>query len=198
MASPDDRISPNPAGTDSDLTAAAPVDRTSPNGSVPVAAAGDPPLPPMSAAQRRAFSVLSATTAPVWLAMILFPRSRATAAIVRLATPLYAALGITYTALLAGSALAPGGEAPRFDDPDQLRAALARPDAFLAGWTHYLVFDLYVGRHIWQEALSRGRADRIPLLLTWMAGPLGLTLHLARNGMDRRRHREAGADHLGR
>ena len=148
-------------------------------------------LRPMTTAQRRAFQVLSSTTAPVWLAMILFPRARATARLVRLATPLYAALGVAYTALLARAMVTGDGELPRFDDPDSLRAGLMNPDAFLAGWTHYLVFDLYVGRHIWATALDRGRSDRIPLLLTWMTGPLGLTLHLARNAVDAVRDRRS-------
>lgn len=138
-------------------------------------------LRPMTPGERRAFQVLSSTTAPVWLAMILFPRSPLTARIVRLATPMYAVLGVAYTALLGTAALSSDGERPRFDDPDSLRAGLSNPTAFLAGWTHYLAFDLYVGRHIWAEALERDRTDRIPLFLTWMAGPLGLTLHLARN-----------------
>jgi len=136
---------------------------------------------PMTPGERRAFQVLSASTAPVWLAMILFPRSRVTAWLVRLATPMYAALGVAYTALLGTAVLTGDGDPPRFDDPDSLRSALSNPPAFLAGWTHYLVFDLYVGRHVWEAALERGRTDRIPLFLTWMAGPLGLTLHLARN-----------------
>jgi hypothetical protein len=134
----------------------------------------------MTPGQRRAFQVLSSTTAPVWLAMILFPRARLTATLVRLATPMYAALGVAYTGLLATAALRGDGSTPRFDDPDSLRAGLSDPNAFLAGWTHYLVFDLYVGRHIWSESLARGCTARVPLLLTWMAGPLGLTVHLAR------------------
>lgn len=139
---------------------------------------------PMDGRQRLAFTVLNASTAPVWLAMILAPRSRFTAWLVRVATPLSAALGVTYVGLLGAAAVqgARDGEGfPRFDDPDSLRRGLASPTAFLAGWTHYLVFDLYVGRHIWAEARSRGRVDRLPLLLTWWAGPAGLTLHLARN-----------------
>lgn len=149
----------------------------------PTAAGDDQPIATLRAmrpSERRTFQLLSSSTAPVWLAMILFPRSRLTATIVRLATPLYAALGVTYTGLLAAAALTSDGGAPRFDDPDSLRAGLSNPTAFLAGWTHYLVFDLYVGRHIWADALERDRTDRLALLLTWMAGPLGLTVHLAR------------------
>ena len=139
---------------------------------------------PMGERQRLAFTVLNTSTVPVWLAMIVAPRSRVTGWLVRMSTPLSAVLGATYVGLLGTSALqgARNGEGlPRFDDPDGLRRALSSPTAFLAGWTHYLVFDLYVGRRIWEEARARGRVDRLPLLLTWWAGPAGLTLHLARN-----------------
>jgi len=146
-------------------------------------------LRPMTPGERTAFQVLSASTAPVWVAMLVAPNSRFTERFVRLATPLYAALGVAYVATLATAVAGGDGEPLRFDDPDSWRRGLANPTGFLAGWTHYLVFDLFVGRHIWAEARARGRTDRLPLLLTWMAGPAGLTLHLARNGRDNRRAR---------
>jgi hypothetical protein len=140
-----------------------------------------PTWKPMSDTERTAFSVLSATTAPVWLAMIVAPRSRLTAALVRWSTPLSFGLGAAYVGFLGASAVRGASEGeglPRFDDPDALRAGLSTPTAFLAGWTHYLVFDLLVGRTIHEYALSRGRTARISLLLTWWAGPAGVTLHL--------------------
>lgn len=143
---------------------------------------------PMSDGERTAFSVLSASTAPVWLAMILAPRSRVTAALVRWSTPLSFGLGAAYVGLLGASAVrgaAEGEGFPRFDDPEVLRAGLTSPTAFLAGWTHYLVFDLLVGRSIHEHALEHGRTARLSLLLTWWAGPAGLALHL----LDRWRRR---------
>lgn len=175
----------DPAPSDATLTDTSDTDTNTESARADIAATGL--LAPMSPGRRTAFQVLSATTAPVWLAMILFPRARVTRRLVALATPLSAALGVAYTALLARAMLNGDSEPPRFDDPDSLRAGLTEPDAFLAGWTHYLAFDLYVGRHIWSAALERGRTDRIALLLTWMAGPLGLTLHLARNAVGTRR-----------
>lgn len=154
-------------------------------------------LRPMTAAERTVFQVLSTSTAPVWLAMIVAPNSQFTERFVRLATPLYAALGAAYVGLLVTATATGDGEAPRFDDPDSWRRGLANPTGFLAGWTHYLVFDLYVGRHIWTSARERGRVDRLPLFLTWMAGPAGLTLHLARNGRDNRRARRGGIAAVG-
>ncbi|MEZ5134139.1 MAG: ABA4-like family protein [Acidimicrobiales bacterium] len=134
---------------------------------------------PSSPAHKQAFALLNASTAPVWLAMILFPRARVTGWLVRRCSWLFAGLGVAYTALLAAG-VATGGEKVDFRDPDSLRAGLANPTAFLAGWTHYLAFDLFVGRWIWETNVAAGRSARLPLLLTWWFGPVGLTLELAR------------------
>lgn len=140
---------------------------------------------PSSDAQRAAFAILNTTTAPVWLAMILFPRSRLTAWLVRRIPYVLAGLGVTYTVLLA-AAMVSSDERPDFRDPDALRKALGHPTGFLAGWTHYLAFDLFVGRWIWQQNIAEGRSARLPLLLTWWFGPMGLTLELVRNRRRRR------------
>lgn len=148
-------------------------------GDDPVAEVASRTLGTMSPGQRTAFSIINVSTAPVWLAMILFPNSRVTSMLVRVATPLFAALGITYTGLLV-TAMITGDERINFADPDSVRRGLQDPNGFLAGWTHYLAFDLFVGRWIWQESMAAGKRARLPLLLTWLAGPMGLTLFLAR------------------
>jgi hypothetical protein len=65
-------------------------------------------------------------------------------------------------------------------------AALGRafdvPALLLAGWIHYLIFDLWVGA--WQaEDAGRGGLSHRPLaaclLATMMIGPLGLLIYLA-------------------
>ena len=136
-------------------------------------------IAPSSDVHRRVFALLNSSTAPVWLAMILFPRSRVTAWLVDRCGVVLAGLGVAYGATLAASALS-SGERIDFSDPDAVRRALASPTGFLAGWAHYLAFDLFVGRWIWAQNLSAGRTARLPLLLTWWFGPLGLTLELAR------------------
>jgi hypothetical protein len=67
-----------------------------------------------------------------------------------------------------------------FRDPAAVQAAFGQPETFLAGWTHYIAFDLFVGRWIWADANASGRTARLALLLTWLAGPAGLSLHLLR------------------
>lgn len=126
---------------------------------------------------RQAYRVINFSSAPFWLAMILAPRSRLTRRLLDGATPLFLGLGATYDALLL-KGLAERGGPIDFTDGEAVRSALAAPDLFLAGWTHYIAFDLFVGRWLWEDALERGRSARLALLLTWLAGPAGLSLYL--------------------
>jgi len=135
-------------------------------------------MQPFTARDRFMYTVINTCTAPVWLAMILAPRSALTRQVVRLTTPLYAALGASYIGLLASGW---GGEKVDFRDPETVRRGLAQPRGFLAGWAHYLAFDLFVGRWIWEQGLASSRSSRIALLLTWMAGPAGLTVWLGQS-----------------
>jgi hypothetical protein len=57
----------------------------------------------------------------------------------------------------------------------------AAPHLVLAGWIHYLIFDLFIGAWETRDAARRGIAHLwvIPCLLaTLMAGPLGLLLYV--------------------
>lgn len=134
---------------------------------------------PLSRGRRQAYLLINGSSAPVWLAMILAPRSRLTRWLVDRVTLLFVGLGVTYDALLL-SGVARSGKLIDFNDPDAVRSALSEPDFFLAGWAHYIVFDLFVGRWIWEDALAHGRAARLSLLLTWLFGPAGLSLYLIR------------------
>jgi hypothetical protein len=134
----------------------------------------------MSRWHQLSFKVVNVSTAPVWLAMIIAPRSALTRRLVALAAPLFALLGASYTAFLA-VALADEDGPPNFLEIEGVRDALQRPAGLLAGWTHYIAFDLFVGRWIYETALEEGRPARLSLLLTWWAGPLGLSLFLARD-----------------
>ena len=133
----------------------------------------------MTPQHRRAYAVINTSTAPVWLAMILAPRSRVTRRLVGHSGLLFLAYGAAYDALLASGSVRRGGMID-FRDAEAVRAALSEPELFLAGWSHFLAFDLFVGRWIWEDALEHGRPARLALLLTWLAGPAGLSLHLLR------------------
>lgn len=132
--------------------------------------------------RRAAYTVINTSSAPLWLAMIIAPRSTLTGRLMQAAPPLQVALGAAYDAFLA-SGVAQSGRMIDFSDPDAVREALRTPDFFLAGWAHYIAFDLFVGRWIWQDALARGKNARLPLLLTWLGGPAGLSLYLLRRSL---------------
>ena len=121
--------------------------------------------------------MINGSTAPIWLAMILAPQSRFTRWLVGRVPELLVALGLSYDMLLA-SGVARRGRMTNFLDPDAVRAALASHDIFLASWAHYLSFDLFVGRWIWDDSVSRGKPARLALALTWVAGPSGLSYYL--------------------
>lgn len=78
--------------------------------------------------QHTAWRVLNASTAPVWLLMVLAPRSRVTARVVPAVMPLHAALGLTYAALLAKGAVA-GGDRVDFRDGESMARACPAPRA---------------------------------------------------------------------
>ena len=85
------------------------------------------------------------------------------------------------------------GKIPGGTDPDLLDYSIAglRPlflsDAgIVIGWTHYLAFDLFVGRWIARDADAKGvgRIAQLPFLfVTLMAGPIGLLSWLAFRGL---------------
>jgi hypothetical protein len=146
-----------------------------------------PPLEPSTPAQRRAFLVLSASPMLFWVPMIVAPRSALTARLARLVPGYLLALGTTYVALVAVTAVH-DGRPPNVVDLDGVRRLLSRPTPMLAGWAHYLAFDLFVGRWVWATARREGRSARLATTLTLLAGPAGLTLFQLQ-----RRLRPAGA-----
>ena len=90
-----------------------------------------------------------------------------------------AVIGIAYAILLArGLREGTGGG---FGSIGALRRLFSSDAALAAGWLHYLAFDLFVGTWITREGLD---ADLSPLLilpcllLTFLAGPVGLVLFL--------------------
>lgn len=107
-----------------------------------------------------------------WLGLVLFPGRRIVVeGISGMAIP--ALLALAYAGLVA--AFFAGSEGG-FGSIEAVRA-LFRSDALLvAGWLHYLAFDLFVGA--WQ--VRTARAEGIPhllvipcLVLTFLFGPLG-------------------------
>jgi hypothetical protein len=73
------------------------------------------------------------------------------------------------------------GNGGGFDTLANVKQLFSSDVALLAGWIHYLIFDLFVGMWISYNADLRGinRWILLPcLVLTFMAGPTGLLLYI--------------------
>ncbi|MEO1729337.1 MAG: ABA4-like family protein [Pseudomonadota bacterium] len=85
---------------------------------------------------------------------------------------LYAGFAMTYFFSVEG-----GG----FGSLDEVAVLLGKPEMLLAGWVHYLAFDLFIGGWIAVEAdkIGLNRIVQAPILLaTFMLGPIGLATFL--------------------
>lgn len=108
-----------------------------------------------------------------WLALLAAPLApRAAQGVAAAAIPLL--LSIAYTGLiLAFWWEAPGG----FASLAEVQALFTHPGIALAGWLHYLAFDLFLGAWEVRTARAEGIAHWmvVPcLILTFLFGPAGL------------------------
>lgn len=115
---------------------------------------------------------------PFWLLLVIAPRWRWTGLLVHgpvvvlLLTPIYAYMLFGY------------GGAPRNVDMTTLYGvmeAFSAPSLALAGWIHYLAFDLFIGAWESRDAMRRGVPSwaLIPCLAaTLFVGPIGLLLYV--------------------
>ena len=124
------------------------------------------------------FKAATLTVLPFWLLLVVAPRWRWTQRLVHgpvvvlLLTPIYAYM-------LFGYAQAP--EDMSFLTLYGVMIGFSAPNVVVAGWIHYLIFDLFVGAWESRDALRRGVPQWlvIPCLLgTLMFGPIGLLFYV--------------------
>jgi hypothetical protein len=123
------------------------------------------------------FSSLNLLAGVGWLILIVGGRvDRVATLIAGALVPLL--LGAVYTALiLTRFAGAEGG----FSSIGEVRALFANDWLLLAGWVHYLAFDLFIGSWEVRDARKHGipHLAVIPcLILTFLFGPVGLLLYM--------------------
>ena len=130
-----------------------------------------------------AFQIVNTAALLLWLVLILAPRRWGTIDLLRVAGAGGLSLfyvGLVTTALTVGFGEAPG-KAPDFSTISGIRAIFATDGGVVTGWTHYLALDLFTGLWIAEDGDRRGinRLIQGPILvLTFLAGPAGLFVHL--------------------
>jgi hypothetical protein len=122
------------------------------------------------------FQVVNAIALLSWIVLLIFPFNKEVWRI--LAGAPVALLAICYVWLIAGS-LQPA-DFEKFRTLEGITSLLSVPGAALAGWIHYLAFDLMTGLFIAQNAAKHGVSHGLlvpALLFTFMLGPAGLLLY---------------------
>lgn len=114
-----------------------------------------------------------------WVLLILAPRWRGTRAVV-LSGALPLLLAAAYAAFIAAHYLGPHGGEGGFGSLAEVAALFRDPWALLAGWVHYLCFDMWTGAWELRDAQQRGVPHWLLLpclVLTFLFGPVGLLLY---------------------
>lgn len=127
------------------------------------------------------YLAINALVVPGWVLLIFLPQSRLTAGLVH--SMLYPALmgSIYVAALIAGIFFGQATQGAGFDSMTGVMAAFDHPNGIIIGWTHYLVFDLFIGAWISRDSVrhSLPHLAVIPCLLaTFLLGPVGLLAYL--------------------
>lgn len=128
-----------------------------------------------------ALQFINLSVLPAWALLIFLPNWKGTRALVHsMLYPLL--LGGIYIigfglALFAGH----GAEGGNFTSIEGIQTLFSTDVGIVIAWSHFLVFDLFVGAWEARDAKRRGFNHflLIPcLFLTFMAGPVGLVLYL--------------------
>jgi hypothetical protein len=123
------------------------------------------------------FSIATRTALPGWLLLIFLPRWKYSTLLAGFLIPLL--LGVLYAWLVA---LHFGSNEGGFESLGDVRLLFSNDFLLLAGWVHYLAFDLFTGGWEVRDSERSGIHHLLVvpcLLLTFLFGPAGLLLYFA-------------------
>lgn len=136
------------------------------------------------------FSIANTVALLSWLALALLPRVRIVHELLAgYLVPL--GLAATYVLLIGANWDRPGG----FSSLAAVSQLFSHPPLLLAGWIHYLAFDLLVGTWEAADARTRGVSQLllVPCLFTtFLFGPAGWLLYQAVRRVGGTRPEQAG------
>lgn len=123
------------------------------------------------------FSLASTLALLGWILLLVFHKTLWIAKV--LTGTLIAFFALLYTWLIAKNL--GGFSMDSFNSLDSIATLFQSREALLAGWIHYLAFDLFTGIYIVNDARNQGISiwPLLPcLFFTFMFGPFGLLLYL--------------------
>ena len=122
------------------------------------------------------FSLLNLMTIAAWLPLVFLPRKRWATTLVPVVVP--SVLAVIYVVLVVATLTQSEGG---FSSLAAVRTLFDNDWGLLAGWTHYLAFDLFIGGWEVRDAQQRGMPHLLvvpALALTFLFGPGGFLLYL--------------------
>jgi ABA DEFICIENT 4-like len=124
------------------------------------------------------FSIVNLIATAAWLALVILPGRRWVTGIVT-STVVPLLFAIVYVGIVVTTfGRTPGG----FSTLEAVATLFSNPWALLAGWIHYLAFDLLIGTWEVRDAREHGLPHLLVvpcLVLTFLFGPAGWLLYRA-------------------
>jgi hypothetical protein len=123
------------------------------------------------------FSMAGALTTIGWLLLVIIPRRPLAVLFAGVVIPML--LAVLYLSLIALNIRGADGG---FGSLADVATLFSKQELLLAGWVHYLCFDLFIGAWEVRDSQRHGTPHLlvIPcLLMTFMLGPIGLLFYFA-------------------
>jgi hypothetical protein len=123
------------------------------------------------------FSMAGLLAMAGWLLLVILPRHSVVQLVAGVAIPLVLSVGYLMLIVLHFRG-AQGG----FGSLADVAALFQKPELLLAGWIHYLAFDLFIGAWETRDAQRSGLPHLVVipcLVMTFMLGPIGLLFYFA-------------------
>jgi hypothetical protein len=123
------------------------------------------------------FSMAGLLAMAGWLLLVILPRHSIVQLVAGVVIPLVLSVGYLMLIVLHFRG-AEGG----FGSLADVAALFQKPELLLAGWIHYLAFDLFIGAWETRDAQRSGLPHLVVipcLVMTFMLGPIGLLFYFA-------------------
>lgn len=123
------------------------------------------------------FSIANIFVLPFWTLMIVLPNWTVTRRTMQSYIP-FLVLSLAYLYLFVSSINPENAQALANPQLADIERFFADDAAAAAGWIHFLVMDLFIGRWIYWEGQKTGLWTVHSICLCLFAGPLGLLSHI--------------------
>ena len=123
------------------------------------------------------FSMAGAIAIIGWVALAALPRNPYAHLFAGIVIPLVLSMGYLFL-IVQNLEGAEGG----FGSLAEVAKLFQKPELLLAGWIHYLAFDLFIGAWITRDAQRNALPHLVIvpcLIMTFMLGPIGLLFYFA-------------------